>query len=125
MSRLLYTSLFVLVIIITLFDTSSAISGDATFFTPGLGACGQTNSTEDFIFALSGERFGSSPGGNPNDNPNCGRQAKITRGTKSVTVTCVDRCAGCGPDDVDLSPAAFDEIAAPDEGRVPVTWDFV
>jgi expansin (peptidoglycan-binding protein) len=64
----------------------------------------------------------ASPGGNPNANPYCGKKTQITSGRKSVVVTVVDRCAGCATGDVDLSPAAFDQLADPSVGRLHVTW---
>ncbi|CAG8516056.1 5720_t:CDS:1, partial [Cetraspora pellucida] len=86
--------------------------GDITFYDVGLGACGKVNSNSDLICALSPQVFGTSPGNNPNKNPNCGRQLQVTCGSKSVVVTAVDRCAGCGPQDVDLSPSAFGRLLA-------------
>jgi len=29
------------------------------------------------------------------------------------------------PNDVDLSPAAFNQLANPDEGRIPITWEYI
>ena len=40
----------------------------------------------------------------------------------STTATVVDRCTGCSEFDVDLSPAAFNDLAEPSLGRVQVTW---
>lgn len=95
-------------------------SGQATFFTPGLGACGWTNSDSDFIAALNAPQFGSGSNG----NPNCGKSATIHRGGKSVTVKIVDECPECSYGSLDLSPAAFDVIASEDEGRVEITWSW-
>ncbi|CAG8772810.1 26414_t:CDS:1 [Gigaspora margarita] len=98
-------------------------SGDVTFYDVGLGACGKTNSNSDFICALSRDDFGSSPGGNSNKNPNCGKQITINCGGKSVDVTVVDLCEGCSAGDADLSPAAFNELAKPSAGRLHgCTW---
>ena len=52
------------------------------------------------------------PDGNPNNNPICGRFATVTYAGKSITVKVVDRCYACGYDDIDLSPAAFQQFAA-------------
>lgn len=103
---------------------------EVTAFHPGRGACGQTNKDTDLVFALPASQFDPSPGGNPNHNKNCGRRARVTSGEaartdRSVVVTVVDRCAGCAYGDIDLSPAAFNQIADPDEGRVRVTWQFI
>lgn len=42
---------------------------------------------------------------------------------KSVTVTVEDRCVGCAEDDLDFSPAAFDQLADESLGRIAITWD--
>ncbi|CAG8596752.1 12488_t:CDS:2, partial [Racocetra fulgida] len=42
-----------------------------------------------------------------------GLGACVSCGSKSVTVTVVDRCAGCKKNDVDLSPAAFNRLLSP------------
>src|SRR6266498_2272943 len=118
MARLHYILLFAIMAIFI--DTASAFSGDATFYSPGLGACGKSSSNSDLIFALPAVMFDPSPGGNPNKNKNCGRKVKVTRGRKSVIVRCVDRCTGCKFGDIDLSPAAFRKLGAFSEGRVNV-----
>jgi hypothetical protein len=101
---------------------SSDFSGDATFYSPGMGSCGIESSDSDFIAALNAPQFGSYP--NPNQNPNCGKKATVQRNGKSVTVTIVDKCPACKEGDLDLSPAAFDAIADESEGRVPITWSW-
>ncbi|CAG8755080.1 18729_t:CDS:2, partial [Dentiscutata erythropus] len=57
---------------------------------------------------FTGKRFGD----NPNNNPNCGRKIKVTRDSKSVIVTVVDR-------------SALNQLADPLEGRVERTWEFL
>ncbi|RHZ81888.1 hypothetical protein Glove_117g328 [Diversispora epigaea] len=102
--------------------------GDATFYGVGLGACGFTNTNDEMIFAMPAVMFDPSPNGNPYQNPNCGKEAIVTRRVggvkKRVRVICVDRCVGCKYGDIDLSPAAFNMIASPDEGRVKVEVRF-
>ena len=49
-----------------------------TFYATGLGACGITNNDGDYIAAASHILYDSFPGyagGNPNNNPICGRYA--------------------------------------------------
>ncbi|CAG8459971.1 5842_t:CDS:1 [Dentiscutata heterogama] len=106
------------------FTLTKRNAGDFTFYDVGLGACGETNSDSDFICALSREQFGSSPGGNSNKNPNCDRMIKASFGSKTVTVKVVDLCEGCSADDLDLSPAAFDELSPASAGRIKGTWEF-
>ncbi|KLO11969.1 hypothetical protein SCHPADRAFT_941616 [Schizopora paradoxa] len=97
-------------------------TGDATFFEPGLGACGITNGPNDFIAAASHQMFDTFPGAtaNPNNNPICGKSVTASVNGHSVTVTITDRCAGCGGlGDLDFSPAAFQQLAPLSVGRIP------
>ncbi|KAF5335602.1 hypothetical protein D9758_017261 [Tetrapyrgos nigripes] len=103
-------------------------AGDVTFYTPGLGACGISNTESDMIAAVSAPFFDTFPGAtpNPNLNPLCGRAVSISSGGKTIQVTIVDKCPGCALQDLDLSPAAFNQLADPSVGRLHgVTWDFV
>jgi len=103
-------------------------TGDATFYSPGLGACGQTNGPNDFIAAASYKLFDSFPGAtaNPNNNPICGKSLTAKVNGKSVTVRITDRCAGCqGEGDLDFTPAAFQKLAPLSVGRIHgMKWSF-
>lgn len=55
----------------------------------------------------------------------CGACAAVEGPDGSVTVRIVDRCPGCDPGDLDLSPAAFERIADLVTGRVPISWNYV
>ncbi|KAG5357146.1 Allergen Asp f 7-like protein [Yarrowia sp. C11] len=100
-------------------------SGQATFYDTGMGSCGITNTDSDFIVALNTDMWQAGMiDGNPNHNTLCGKQLTAHRGGKSVTVTVTDMCPGCSHGDLDLSPAAFNALASPDEGRVEVTWSW-
>ncbi|OLN86231.1 Papain inhibitor [Colletotrichum chlorophyti] len=102
-------------------------TGDLTYYQPGLGACGQTDGEGDMIVSVSHYVWDEiQSGGNPNNNPLCGKKIRVRRdGEGSVDVTVVDRCTGCKPTDLDLSPAAFDRLANRDEGRVTGTWSWL
>ncbi|KAF7329452.1 DPBB-1 domain-containing protein [Mycena kentingensis (nom. inval.)] len=106
-----------------------AYSGDATYYDPGLGACGHTNTGSQYIVAVSHKVFDSYPGAvasNPNKNPICGKKLKATYGGHSVTLTVVDRCPGCQPDDLDMTRAGFKTLAPLDKGRIgSVKWTWV
>ncbi|THU78610.1 hypothetical protein K435DRAFT_876449 [Dendrothele bispora CBS 962.96] len=108
-------------------------TGEGTFYTPGLGACGVTNTESDLICAVAHEFFdgyatkdGPDPNaGNPNKNPICNKQIDVTYQGKSVTVTVVDRCEGCKGYDLDFSPTAFDHLASRNLGRIQgISWKF-
>ncbi|KAK0448480.1 RlpA-like double-psi beta-barrel-protein domain-containing protein-containing protein [Desarmillaria tabescens] len=111
-------------------------SGDGTFYTPGLGACGQNNTEADPIAAVSYLLFDYFPGSttsNPNKNPICGKKlvAHYTdpdtqQQTTTQEVTIVDRCAGCEIRwSVDFSPTVFSTLASKTLGRINITWSFV
>jgi hypothetical protein len=101
------------------------------------------------IAAISQSVFdASSVGPNPNTNPICGRTVRAGRIDErigeyiSIDLKVVDRCKsqhillrslmliqmvgeGCAPNDIDVSPAAFDHLADRHLGRVPVDWTFL
>ncbi|KAF9443279.1 hypothetical protein P691DRAFT_764431 [Macrolepiota fuliginosa MF-IS2] len=109
------TSLFLLSAAIALVNAQT-FTGQATWYFPGLGSCGLTNGNNDLIMALNAPQY----------NPSvCGRRARIFYQGKSVDVTVVDRCADCPFGNVDLSPAAFNQISNQDAGRIPVTWQYI
>ncbi|KAJ7611166.1 barwin-like endoglucanase [Roridomyces roridus] len=106
-------------------------SGDGTFYAPGLGACGVTNSAGQLIVAVGHGVFDSFPGadesGNPNNNPICGRKLKATYQGKSVEVSVQDRCAGCaGAADLDFTEAGFKKLSPLAVGRLKgVQWEWL
>lgn len=93
-----------------------ASSGDMTYYAPGLGSCGGTNSESDAIVALSYLQYN---GANP-----CGKTINITLNGKTTTATVVDKCMGCAEDAIDVSPSVFDKLASLDVGRTTVEWEF-
>ncbi|KAI1265151.1 RlpA-like double-psi beta-barrel-protein domain-containing protein-containing protein [Xylariaceae sp. FL1019] len=96
---------------------SGTFSGDLTYYAPGLGACGVTNSESDSILF---DQY--TPGTNPNLNTLCGKQIQITIGDKSTIVTAEDRCEACAVDDLDVPVAVFSQLADPNAGRVQMSW---
>ncbi|RDB27297.1 Allergen Asp f 7 [Hypsizygus marmoreus] len=121
-------SLFQLSVLSFLFISVVANNGEATFYDPGLGACGTQNTSGDLIAAVAQEFFDSYPGAtsNPNTNPICNKRITVNYQGRSVTVAITDRCPGCkGKYDLDLSPAAFDHLADRSVGRLhEAQWDF-
>ncbi|KAF8966890.1 riboflavine-aldehyde-forming enzyme [Flammula alnicola] len=102
---------------VALFGMANAFSGDATFFAPGLGACGHTNTGNDLIVALNPTQY--------SQGKNCGKNIEVHYKGKSVRAKVVDLCPGCNSRSIDLSPAAFSRLANQDLGRIHVTWNFV
>jgi len=103
--------------------------GELTYYEPGLGACGITNSASDPIAALSEKLFDNYPGYNgvnPNTNPVCNKQIRLTYEGKSVTVIVVDRCTGCKDTDVDTTKPMFAQLADVSLGRLfTLEWEWV
>jgi hypothetical protein len=44
---------------------------------------------------------------------------------RTVQATVEDTCPGCGQGSIDLTPAAFQQLASLDAGRIQVTWNFI
>ncbi|TRM62543.1 Non-catalytic module family EXPN protein [Schizophyllum amplum] len=93
--------------------------GRATYYEPagGYGACGNILQNTDMIVALSADTYlaGSA----------CGKQLTATHAGKSVTVTVADLCPGCAAGGLDLSVAAFQQLAQTSEGVIDVDWSFL
>lgn len=107
-------------------SSGSSHKGQATYYTPGMGACGKKSSSSDMIVALSHEMFDKFSNGNPNSNELCGKKIKATYQGKSTTLTVVDRCTGCSAHDLDMSPTAFSKLASKSKGRLHgLSWSFV
>ncbi|KII84077.1 hypothetical protein PLICRDRAFT_179759 [Plicaturopsis crispa FD-325 SS-3] len=119
--------LSLVIAVVSLASGTSAYSGDGTWYETGLGACGIYNTDSDKIVAASARLFDTYPGAtaNPNNNPICKRRVNIHYQGKTVQAAITDRCAGCaGEYDLDMSPGAFDVLAPPSAGRIPITWEY-
>ena len=104
-------------------------TGDLTYYAPGLGACGFTDSSKDNIVAVSHLVFDAvQKGSDPNQNPLCGKKIRATRydekvgAQRSVDLIVHDRCVGCKETDIDVTTSVFDQLADRDLGRVTATW---
>ncbi|ORY06358.1 hypothetical protein K493DRAFT_333232 [Basidiobolus meristosporus CBS 931.73] len=102
---------------------SGSFSGDGTYYTPGLGACGNVNTADQLIAAINAPQFGAYS--HPSDSPACYSCAMVTGPLGSVKVKIVDKCPSCKFGSLDLSPAAFNHIALEAQGRVPISWTYV
>lgn len=100
-------------------------TGDITYYTPGLGSCGVTNTESDHIVALAIGMMQAGYSGNPNLNPLCGRSITISSGGKTATATITDTCPGCSDGSLDLTPSLFEVFDPLSVGRVSgVEWWF-
>ncbi|KAI9608456.1 hypothetical protein H4Q26_004638 [Puccinia striiformis f. sp. tritici PST-130] len=90
-------------------------SGKATYFAPGTGACGGTNSESDLIVAMNQAQY---EGGSQ-----CGKTVSIKNEAsgKSVQAKVVDECPGCSHGSLDLSPSTFQALGDMNAGVLPVS----
>lgn len=99
--------------------------GEGTYFAPGLGSCGGTNSESDYIVAVSGAMMDKFSNGNPNTNPLCGKKIKVEYQGKEVEAEVVDTCPPCSYYSLDFSPSAFKQLADESVGRFGgMKWGF-
>ncbi|KAK9711165.1 hypothetical protein K7432_007987 [Basidiobolus ranarum] len=94
--------------------------GEATYYEPGLGACEVVSRADEMVAALNPIQFGLYP--RPRDSPSCGVCLNLNGPKGVVQVIVVDLCPRCKEGDLDISPAAFSQIADQRDGRVPITW---
>jgi len=92
-----------------------------------VGACGIINDESDYVVAIGHHIWDTAQTSlSPGKNPYCGKKiaATLSATGKTVTVTIVDKCAGCNDESLDFSGGAWDDIinrAAPFEG---LRWHF-
>ncbi|KAI0061491.1 expansin family protein [Artomyces pyxidatus] len=102
-------------------DKRATHDGRGTWFYPGLGACGGTNSNNDHIVAMSQSFYDTNGGGN------CWQYVHIKNEAngKSVYAQMVDSCPGCSYYDLDMSPSAFEAIGSLSTGVLSISWSFM
>ncbi|KAI0474469.1 RlpA-like double-psi beta-barrel-protein domain-containing protein-containing protein [Xylaria cf. heliscus] len=93
---------------------SQSFTGDLTYYEPGLGACGETNSDSEAVVALSPAQY----------NGNCGKSITITKDGKTATAKVVDKCPACASGAIDVSSTVFESLADLSVGRTTVSWSF-
>ncbi|MBX3010440.1 MAG: Expansin-YoaJ [Caldilineaceae bacterium] len=93
--------------------------GIATYYgATGAGACLFDPSPEDLLVAaMNAEEYETAA--------LCGAYLHVTGPLGEVTVRIVDLCPECAAGHLDLSQAAFAQIAEPIQGRVAITWQLV
>jgi hypothetical protein len=96
--------------------SGKSFTGEMTYFTPGMGACGHDSSESEHMVAVSMALFDQyTPNGNPNNNPLCGKTLTITSPDgSSHEATIWDRCVGCAEADLDMPQSFFDVVTAKD-----------
>ncbi|ELU45588.1 WD-repeat-containing protein [Rhizoctonia solani AG-1 IA] len=85
--------------------------GWATYYDTeeGKGACGKYNRNKEHVVAI-GKPLWESTQGQSGASTLCGKTATVRWRGKSVRVRVVDECPVCGYNDIDLSPAAFQQL---------------
>jgi expansin (peptidoglycan-binding protein) len=98
-------------------SAASAASGHAVFYDPGRAA----GSCSLGPFPATGW-YASLPPRAYGDGAVCGSYVEVRGSSGSVRAEVVDLCAKCRAGTIDLSRAAFEHIAAPRAGTVPVKY---
>ncbi|KAN0109226.1 RlpA-like double-psi beta-barrel-containing domain containing protein [Russula decolorans] len=101
--------------------TGTSYSGRGTYYTTGLGACGNQNSDDQLVIAIPPGMYGAAVG----PGPHCGQKVNIRYGRKSAKAMVVDKCPSCPGDSIDMSPALFKKFAKLAVGVIDVTWNFI
>jgi hypothetical protein len=104
-------------------SSGSPCTGDITYYTAGLGACGSTSDGDaEKVVALPHGLMGTQSNG----NPYCGKTitVKCSATGKTTTATVVDKCMGCDDYSIDLSNKAFLELDDFSVGRTTAEWWF-
>ncbi|CAG9992612.1 unnamed protein product [Clonostachys byssicola] len=104
-------------------NSGATLSGDATFFTLGLGSCGTNYGGQDMsanVVAAAAAYYEKHPDA-------CGKSITITAVYKGVTKTATgiigDKCPECTEGSIDLSEGLFLSLfPSKDVGRGQVTW---
>ncbi|KAH8826573.1 hypothetical protein DL96DRAFT_1286573 [Flagelloscypha sp. PMI_526] len=107
-------------------------SAHMTYYTPGesanTDACGQVHTSTDYTVAISHQYFDSFAVTNPENNPLCNKNIRITYKGQSIVAAITDRCVDCeGRFDIKAAPAVMSKLL-PDwneTGSVTgITWQF-
>lgn len=92
-------------------------AGEGTYYdADGTGNC-SFDASSDLVAALNDPDYDGAAW--------CGACAAVDGPDGSVVVRIVDRCPECASGDLDLSMAAFEQIAPLEAGRVAISWRFV
>jgi expansin (peptidoglycan-binding protein) len=101
-------------------DAAATHVGEATYydFADGSGNCSFPATPDELMVgAMNAVDYAASAV--------CGSCVRIDGPDGSVDVRIVDQCPECPQGDIDLSPQAFAEIAAIEQGRVDIEWTYI
>lgn len=99
-------------------SSHSSFEGRATWFYPNTGACGESDSVNDYIVAMNYPQYES---GGP-----CYKLVKITNKSngKVIKAKVTDLCPECAFGSLDLTPSAFKALGELDTGVLPIAWEW-
>ncbi len=100
-------------------NCNQVFTGEGTFYGySGGGNCSFPNpSTPVYTGAMNQSQYAGSL--------TCGTCIAVTGERGTLVVSIEDRCPECSFGDIDLSIPAFEKIADPIKGRVPISWKIV
>ncbi|KIY49807.1 hypothetical protein FISHEDRAFT_18796, partial [Fistulina hepatica ATCC 64428] len=87
-----------------------------TYYVVGLGACGWTSVSTDYVVALATEDYDS--------GSHCGDIVSITYDGTTSSATVVDECEGCSSGDLDMSESLFETFTTLSVGRFEMSWEY-
>ncbi|KAF8904119.1 RlpA-like double-psi beta-barrel-protein domain-containing protein-containing protein [Gymnopilus junonius] len=95
--------------------------GRGTWYYPGLGNCGDWNTSSDLILAIGKGLYDRNGGGN------CNQYVQITNTANGKTAIGLtkDSCQSCGDNDIDMSPALFEKLGSLSTSVLKVSWHFM
>ncbi|GAA5931223.1 hypothetical protein JCM3775_004967 [Rhodotorula graminis] len=93
-------------------------NGRATFFEPGLGACGTYSGAGDFMVAMNQAQYGDLGA----VSSWCFQTITISYGGKTANAQVLDACPGCPYGGLDMSPALFRHFADESVGVIYMSW---
>ncbi len=98
---------------------SSAVPGEARYysFSPGVACSYQDLPVDGFYVGISTSEYGNAD--------LCGAYLDVHGPYGEVRVLIADRCPGCAPGQLDLSTAAFEQIADPSQGVADIRYSVV
>ncbi|KDQ64370.1 hypothetical protein JAAARDRAFT_224135 [Jaapia argillacea MUCL 33604] len=92
--------------------------GRGTWYDAGEGNCGEYDSDQDHIVAVSEARY--------NGGAHCNQYITIrdTQNRRQTRAMVHDSCPGCGTNDLDMAKGLFAYFDNPSRGEIPIEWWF-